>query len=284
MEIKHLGLLNIFSFLLVLTLLFSNIVSALTISNVQTTAFFPGESSFIRITLDNNLERDVTQVSVSLLLDKTPFITIGSSESSVDTLKENKIKNFEFEIKAPNDIKPGNYNIPYLISYKADDKIELKNGSFGITIDAKTELTFAAETENNVVGEKGKVSLKIINNGLADLRFVSVKLVPVGFTLTTADEVYIGTVNSDDFETATFDVIFIDNNAKLSSIVNYRDFNNDLKSEVVDIPLNVYTREKALELGLINKSYTWIYVIIVLAILVLWFIYRKIKKRRRLNK
>ncbi|MEK6952148.1 MAG: hypothetical protein AABX29_03965, partial [Nanoarchaeota archaeon] len=99
-----------------------------------------------------------------------------------------------------------------------------------------------------------------------------------------ADEVYIGTVNSDDFETATFDVIFIDNNAKLSSIVNYRDFNNDLKSEVVDIPLNVYTREKALELGLINKSYTWIYVIIVLAILVLWFIYRKIKKRRRLNK
>ncbi|MBI2498736.1 hypothetical protein HYV88_00670 [Candidatus Woesearchaeota archaeon] len=269
---------------LVFLILSINLASAVSVSNIQASTIFPGESTYVSITLENNLDDTVEKLSISLVLDKTPFITIGSSEKSIDELKENRQRNFEFQIKAPNDIKPGNYNIPYSILYNLNDQSEQKQGTFGITVDAKTELSFSGEVENNIVGEKGKVSLKIVNNGLADLRFVSVKLVPVGFTLTSPDEVYIGTVNSDDFETANFDVIFTGDNSKLSSIVNYRDFNNNVKSEVVDIPLNVYTREKALELGLIKKSYIWIYVIIVLAVLVLWFIYRKIKKRRRLNK
>jgi len=269
---------------LVFLILSINLASAVSVSNIQASTIFPGESTYVSITLENNLDDTVEKLSISLVLDKTPFITIGSSEKSIDELKENRQRNFEFQIKAPNDIKPGNYNIPYSISYNLNDQLEQKQGTFGITVDAKTELSFSGEVEDNIVGEKGKVSLKVINNGLADLRFVSVKLVPVGFTLTSPDEVYIGTVNSDDFETANFDVIFTDNNAKLSSIVTYRDFNNNVRSEVVDIPLNIYTREKALELGLINKSYTWIYAIIVLAVLVLWFVYRKIKKRRRVKK
>lgn len=284
MKEKNIGLLNTLLFLLVLTLLFSNMTLAVVIENVQSATIFPGESTPISIILRNNLDDEVDQVSISLLLDKTQFISIGSSENNIDKLKEDRTQKFEFQIKAPNDIKPGNYNIPYLISYKLNDQLEQKQGTFGITVDAKTELSFSAETDNNIVNEKGKVSLKIINNGLADLKFVSAKIVPIGFTLTSADEVYIGTINSNDFETAGFDVIFTNTNSRLSAIVNYRDFNNNQKTEIVNISLTVYSREQAIQLGLITKSYTWIYIIIVLVILILWFIWRKIKKRRRLNK
>lgn len=261
-----------------------NLTSAVTVSNVEIQELFPGESVPVSLTLKNNLDDTIEEVSVSLVLDKTSFITIGSSEDSIDEIKENKQANFEFEIKAPNDIKPGIYNIPYIITYKFQDNPDQKQGNFGITVGAKTELSFASETENNIVGEKGKISLKIINNGLADLRFVSVKIVPVGYTLLSTDEVYIGTVNSDDFETASFDVIYTDVNAKLSAIVNYRDFDNNVKTEVADLPINVYTREKALELGLIQQSYTFYYLIAVIAIILIWFVYRRIRRRRRLNR
>ena len=271
---------NFLVFSLVFSILFLNLVSAVTVTNVNTQELFPGESAPITLTIKNNLDETIKDISLSLTLDKTSFITLGSSEDNVDEIKKGRQTTFEFQIKAPNNIKPGNYNLPYSITYTYNDKLEQKQGSFGITVSVKTELSFSAETDQNIINKKGKVSLKIINNGLGEVRFVSVKLIPIGFTSLSPNEVYIGTVNSDDFETASFDVIYISQNAKLSALVNYRDFDNNLKTEIVDLPINVYTNEQALQLGLVQKSYTWVYILVVLVVIIAWFIYRKIKKKK----
>ena len=79
---------------LVFLILSINLASAVSVSNIQASTIFPGESTYVSITLENNLDDTVEKLSISLVLDKTPFITIGSSEKSIDELKENRQRNF----------------------------------------------------------------------------------------------------------------------------------------------------------------------------------------------
>ena len=271
-------------FLVVASLSFA---SAITVNSLTPNKLYPGEQATISLSIKNTLNQDVEDISMILLLEDTKFISVGGSEESVDEIREDKDKSFDFTIKASQDIAPGDYNVPYVISYTDPNdntkKIE-KKGSIGIVVSARTELDYIASAENPVVGQQGKVSLKIVNRGFGDVKFVSVKIKPQGFTLISSEDVYIGNVDSDDFETAAYDVLFKDQNARLKASVEYRDFDNKKLVEEIDLPLNVYTREKALELGIIKQSNTWMYGILVAVIIVAYFVYRYIRKRMKRNK
>ncbi|MBS3091824.1 hypothetical protein J4466_00235 [Candidatus Pacearchaeota archaeon] len=275
------------SLALVITL--SSVASAITVSSLTQGKLYPGEQATISLSIKNTLNQDVEDVSMNLLLEETKFISVGGSEESIDEIREDKDKSFDFTLKASQDIAPGDYNIPYVISYtdpnpSSDGKKIEKKGSIGVTVSARTELDYIASAENPVIGQQGKVSLKIVNRGFGDVKFVSVKIKPQGFTLLSSEDVYIGNVDSDDFETATYDVLFKDQTARLKASVEYRDFDNKKLVEEIDLPLNVYTREKALELGIIQKNNTWMYGIIVVFVVIAWFVYRTIKKRMKRNK
>ena len=151
-------------------------------------------------------------------------------------------------------------------------------------VDSQPILTYSSDTENPVEGQKGSVTLKIVNKGFADAKFFSVKVLPDGLTLLSEDEVYIGEVASDDFETATFDVLFNKVNADLTAIVEYKDFDNKLVTETINLPVKVYSKEKALELGIIQPNRVPYYIGGVVLLIILFIIYRSIKKRRRLRR
>jgi len=267
---------------LILAVLFTiSFVSAMTVTTVNQGKLYPGEATGISIDVKNTLDDDVEDVSLILDLSTTSFIPIGSSEDNVDDINEGDTETFNFDIKASQDIKPGDYNIPYTITYNNGSLIQSKKGVIGITVGAKTELSYSADTETPVIGQKGKVILKIVNTGFGDIKFVTVKLNPSGFNLLTSDDAYIGTVSSDDFETADFNVVFKDKNARLNAVVEYRDFDNRKITQSVDIPLNVYTNDEAIELGIIQKSNTTIYAGILLVLIIAWVVYRVIVKRRK---
>ena len=79
-------------------------------------------------------------------------------------------------------------------------------------------------------------------------------------------------------------MLFKNLNTDFKAIVEYKDFDNKEVTQSVTLPITVYTNEKAIELGLVKKDKTVIYVISVVALFVLWLIYRSIKKRRRLKR
>jgi len=210
-------------------------------------------------------------------LEDTGFTTIGSSEDSEEEIGNDDKESFNFKLKASADMIPGDYNIHYTLTYENTTK----TGSFGIYVGAKTELSYTAELKKNIVGEKGEVSFKIINLGLADINFVKLQIVSEeGFDLLSAREEYIGTVSSDDFENVNFDVLFKSAGANIIAQVTYKDLENQDQKQVVTLPLEVYSREKALELGLIKKSRTIWYLLVIVAIGIYWFWKRKNKKRR----
>jgi hypothetical protein len=268
-------------FLLVLALSF---VSAV-IVDADYASVNPGKEARITINVDNNEDFDIENVRVSLLLNETPFSSVGSSTKDVDDLSEGDDDSTSFTLRASTDAVPGDYDIPYTIKYLNADNSSLDfsdSGSFGIRIGAETDLDFTAETRDAaIVGQEGQISLEIINRGLGDIKSISVELEPRGFELISAKKIFIGTIESDDSDLANFDVIYRNQNPSLVATVNYKDFDNNDQVETISIPLKAYTQEQALDLGLVKKSNTMTYILIIVFLIILWFTWRTVKKRKK---
>jgi len=276
--------------LISLALIFSVSLSCVSALNVDSgyITIFSGEEGSVTLEVENTLNEDLDDVSVKLNLENLPFTSVGSSEKTED-IDYDEDEKFTFRLRASTEIIPGDYNIPYVISYEYEGDDKEESGTFGLRVSSETELDFSVESkgdniETPIVGSKGQISFKIINQGLGEIKFVSVQIFPSGYELTSSDKVYIGNVDSDDSDFATFDVIFKNKAPTLSAKVTYKDFDNEDQTETISFPVNVYTREQALELGLIQKSNTKLYTGIVIGVLVIWFVWRKIKKRRKNKK
>ena len=265
-------------------ILFANLSSALIINSVFVEPISPGKEGKIEIEVENIFDVDVKDVAILLDFKDTPFIPIGTSEQSTDEIKDNDEENFIFTLKASADSIPGDYEIPYTLEYEKDDETKIRTGTLGIRISANPDLTFSANAENAVQNKQGTITLRIVNKGFYDARFVSVKILPEGFTLLSENEIYIGSVDSDDFETATFDVIFNSLNTELSVVVEYKDFDNKLVIENVQIPIKVYSQTEALELGITKKSNLPFIISGVVFFILIWIFWRIVKKQRRLKK
>ncbi len=271
---------------LMLMLFSLSFASAVLISDVTQGNLYSGESANVVIDIKNTLDDDIEDVSLSVVLEGLPFITLGGSEDSEAKIGDGKTESFSFRLKASQNVEPGDYNLPYLLTYNVQNGSHVqKIGSVGIVVGAKTELEFSASADGPaIVGQKGKVTLEIRNLGFGDIKFMSMKISPQGYTLLESGDDYLGTIGSDDLESASFDVIFNDEDAKLIATITYKDFENNEISEDIELDLTVYSRSKALELGLIKKSYVGVYIGVIVALIVLWFVYRSVKKRRRRKK
>jgi len=271
-------------FLLVLTIGFA--AGIIVDSNYKT--IYPGESEEIILEIENNENFDIEDVSFALDLSDLDFTTIGSSEKDVDDIDEDKDEKVSFNLRASIDIIPGDYNIPYILKYYVDvdndSETYNKTGSFGLRVSAKTDLDFVVDVQDNaIVGEKGEVSLEIINKGLGEIKSVSVQIFPQGFELLSKDKIFVGTIDADDSDTATFDVIYKTTNPILSAKVEYKDFDNKDQEETVNLSFKVYTKEKALELGILKKPNYIVYLVIGILVIA-YIIYRILKKRKRKNR
>lgn len=258
--------------------------SAIVINSVDSPTLKPGEESQIRMEIKNIFSDDAQDIILSLDFKNLPFIPIGTSEQSVDQITSDDEETFTYAIKASQDIKPGDYEIPYTLQYTLNDKQSSRTGTIGIKVESSPDLSFSVSTDNPIIGQQGKITLKVVNAGLSDAKFVSLKILPQGFTLLSQAEDYIGTVNSDDFSTTSFNVIFNKENERLNAIVQYKDFNNNDILKNVDLPITAYTQENAIQLGLMKKSNISLYISLIIALILIIIIWRMIKKRRRLRK
>ena len=205
---KNKAKITIIALIMAVNLVFS--ASAILIKSVESSTFDPGQEGTINIEIENTDGTDLKDISLTLTFANLPFIPIGSSEDTIEEIETGEEEDFTFKLKASNSITPGDYEIPFSLNYQnpdTDEKVERK-GTVGIRVRANPDLVFSVNTENPILNTKGKIILKIVNKGFYDARFLSVKIIPEGYTLLSEAETYIGSVDSDDFETVTFDVLF----------------------------------------------------------------------------
>jgi|GEM_PF-2193645 len=135
-------------------------------------------------------------------------------------------------------------------------------------------------------GKTGKVTLHVINRGDLDTKYVLLELTPTEkFKILSPNKIYVGELQSDDFETAQFEIYVNENingSEKLMLPVNleYTDANSKDYSETVTLYLDLYSRADLLQMGKI-KDYSFVKNIAFILIVVLVFggianfIYRK---------
>ena len=275
---------------IILIQLFS-VVSALTISSVSSnpTEVAPGEEVKLIIEIENNLGKDVKNVVVNLDLEEdSPFAPYKcSSQVIIEEIDDSDEEDVKFDLITNSDAKSGVYKIPVKISYMIVDGNESKLESKGLVsliINAKPELYVSIEDGMLIKGRNNELIIKIVNSGLGDARLLSLKLGSVsGIKILGSDNTYIGNIDSDDFDTAEFDISINENIQSSISLpveITYRNSRNEEITENMNLVLKIYSEEEAIELGLIKKNNSLIYVGIGVILILSYVIYRVQKKRK----
>lgn len=263
-----------------------NSVSALTIDSVSVVdKIQPGKTTRITMSLENDANEDIEDVSVVLDLTDVPFAPFDSaSEYGIDEISEDDREFAEFNLIALNNAKAGIYKIPIKITYIQDGDEKVKSSLISIVVDSKPELGVSVDDSLILKGQDNEFSLEINNKGLSDAKFVEVEIGQGQYELISSKRQYIGDIDSDDFESFRVKAFFKDsvgNVVNMPVTVIYKDDLNNQYTEVFNVNLNVYSESKAVELGLMEKNNTFGYVIGILFIVVLYFVYRRLRKRAK---
>jgi hypothetical protein len=249
----------------------------------------PGQTAQVKLVLENTVNQLVQNVQLKLDLSGTtlPFVPIGSTnEITIYELKPNEQKEFTFTLIAKPDASSDVYKIPLILTYSdIDGTVYTKTNIFGLTIGGKPELDVIIDSSTiystNTVGT---VTIKTINRGSSDLRFVNLVLQPsANYDIVSSASDYLGKVDSDDYGTSQFK-IFVktvkDHNVELPVTLTFRDAINNEYEQSYNLTLMLYTQEQAEKLG-IAKGGSILGILIVIVVIVgagYYFLRRKKKK------
>lgn len=262
------------------------LASAFTITNVNAIPgeVAPGKDIRIIMYIRNNMNADFENIMVSLDLTNLPLAPHqSSSQVTINELNDDSSKQIEFGLIANSDALAGIYKIPVNIKY--DTNVET---SF-ISVIVNSKPVLSVDSESYVIkGKNNDISLKIVNSGLTNAKFLSMTIQDsFGVNVISQKYNYVGDVDSNDFNSVDLK-IFVSNTApstiSLPVKVNYKDsLNNDYKEDY-QVSIRAYSQQEAINLGLVSKSNTGLVVFAIIMLVVLYLIYRyirkKLKKRR----
>lgn len=244
----------------------------------------PGSDGQITLEIENTGDEKVKDVFVRLdLVGDIPFAPRASStERMVESIRKQSSASFSFNIHVLPSAEVKIYKIPVKITYTdAFGKTFTKSDIVSLEILTEPHLEVSLDNSGFIVGRESKITLKAINAGLGDVKFLDIKLLPGDYEILSPDRVYIGNVDSDDFQTADFDLIFLEKRSLLNLEVKYRDEAHKEYLQLISLPVNVYSEERAKELGLIKTPYALVLGIGIALFLVLAIILRRILRKKR---
>ena len=276
------------AFLLILSA--AQFADALTISSVDVSPseIAPGGTAEITIDLKNNFDRTLSDIEVYLDFssENLPIAPYGSgAEMSIEEIRSDKSKTIVFSVIALSDAKPGVYKIPVMIRYTDNGTDVKKSSLISLSVNAKPMLYITTEDSILIKGQGNALSIKIVNNGLSDVKLLTARLNEViGINMISQQEIYIGELSSDNFDSAEFRIFVSDNAPGILNMpveLRYRDAANNELKETKNLGINAYSKEEAISLGLIKRSNTFAIIITIAVLILAYILYRIIRKRRR---
>ena len=219
-------------------------------------------------------------------MTNVPFAPFESgSDFFTNEIQESKSKTAEFKVVALNDAKSGIYKIPIKISYIEDNVAKTQSSLISIMINSQPIIEVSVDDGLLLKGKENKVTFKIVNKGLADAKFLEIETKgSTSYSILSAEKVYVGDVDSDDFQTVDYQIFFNQNSLNRLDIpvtIKYKDVANKEYTQEFNPTLKVYTLEQAQNLGLIAKSNTTSYIVGVVILIIIFFVYRWFRRRRK---
>ncbi|MFA6048485.1 MAG: hypothetical protein WC792_00880 [Candidatus Micrarchaeia archaeon] len=258
--------------------------ATLAVSSVQSVPaeIAPGQGARVSITLKNlaNIALKDVRVKLDVSGDKVPFTPVGgTSEAKVASVGPGEGVTVSFEVVASPGAESGPYKIPIQLNYL--DKLGKqysRNETTGLVVASEPMLQVIASSDKIFkAGVRGKISFKLVNNGLSDVKLAWVVFSPSAsdVKLLSAPQAYVGTISSDNYETVDFDV-FVEENAslplRLPVAVSFRDSSNKAYERSFEPELPVFSQEEAQRVQLESPQGTNIVLLAIGAIIALYLL------------
>jgi len=259
----------------------------------------PGEIAKVTITLENMADALLKDIKINLLLYKAthgtavvvyeekPFTPIGSSnEKTLSNLERGKKADIVFNLMADPDAEADVYKIPLTITYvdNTAKNYTIDDSLIGLVIGDTPELVTFIE-ESTIKSEKtsGDITIKFINKGTGDIKFLYATLSESDkYEITSPEQVYVGNIDSDDYETADYK-IYLENSkngdVKLPLRIEYRDANNNLYKKNLELPLKIISAKMSGEGN--GGSKVVGFIIIAVIVVAGIFFYKRWKKKKK---
>ncbi len=246
----------------------------------------PGEFAYLSIKLENLVGSVLENVRVRLDLSSVSFAPVNSSnEKIVKSIKPMENESVDFVLRAESDAESGIYKVPVSISYQDElGKNYSSSNTIGLEIGDKPDLLVSIEkTTIYLANTPGTVTIKFINRGLSDIKLLSVKLgESKEYEILNSDDVYVGNIDSDDYETTDFKLYVknVKGELELPLTITYRDSNNNPYQLLYNIKMKIYSSSEAEKMGLKKASPLtgFIIIIAVVGLGVYWYRFRRKKK------
>ncbi len=249
----------------------------------STTAIEPGHTADVGLTIENPSSTAMRDVVAKLELSGSdiPFAPLGTtSEKKIDLIPGQDSGEVHYTLIASPDAEAGLYKVPITIRYY-DSQGYLRNMSdiVGLIVGSKSNLQLEIEsTELTTDTETGNLVVKLINAGTTDVKFLNLALLDSeDYEIISSSSMYIGDVDSDDYETAEFRLKMNEEEALLKFDMEFKDANNIAYEESKVLPVKLYS---AKELGKENGS-AWTWVIVILVLVGGYFGYKRYKKSKQ---
>lgn len=250
----------------------------LNIINVKTIPEFvePGNKAQLLITLENMADSSMKDINVKpdfSSVSLAPYQEMG--EKKIRRIAAGEVKDLIFNIVALPDAQGGIYKVPLEVTFTDDLGTPYTlDGTIAIEINSKPELDIYVDSSELTTSAKtGNVIFKIVNKGLTDIKFMNVKLLESeDVEVIGGDTIYVGNVDSDDFETIEFRVDVDGRDIIFPVEIEYKDINNKAHTEKLDIAYSLASKS---ELGQGRSIGSWIFLIVILVAAFLVFKNRK---------
>lgn len=265
----------------------------LRIQNISVPDLAPGESGILKVVMKNNAVYSITDIRARITLPSELQLMNDVNEVRIAEIKSNAVKEVEYRIISLPTSTEGIYSASLKINYISHFGVNAfnvgeeneDNYSFGIVVRSPPSL-FVQLDSLDVYKEKksGDVTLKFVNNGTSDIKFLTVNLEPSNdYEILSSDRSYVGDLDSDDFQSVIFKIKV---NSKVSEVnlpldITYRDSMNNLYSQKLDTNFKIMDGS---EIGKVTdfSTSTIILIIIVLGAIG-YFIYIKFIRKKKKN-
>lgn len=273
----------------------------------------PGENAEIDITVENMANSYIKDIAVRLDLSLStlrtlmgatattssstellalPFAPINSAtEKKIRLLESGKTHTFTYDIVVYPDAASQIYKVPIQLHYYDELGNEFtKNDVIGLVVGAKPELAIRLDsTEIYKCGSRGNIIVSFVNKGVSDIKYLDTTLSETeDYEVLSAKDVYIGNVDSDDYETVEYEVYVKSCEGKDKIVLpisyTYHDDLGTIVSDDANVDFTLYSDEHMKELGLNGKSGGATGIIITIVIVVVGLIIYRVYKKRKSEK
>lgn len=259
----------------------ANASAQVIIKTVDTTPAIikPGEIADVHLVIWNTGNTRIDDINIKLDLTNLPLAPSESStEKNIERLYSDDTESITFRILVLPTAESQVYKIPVQIT----ENQTTKDSIISLDVQGKPELTAAIdENKAQVIGKTGDISIRLVNEGLGNIKFLNVKLMPSDtLDIISSDSSYVGDLKAGETDTATFKIQPKAGDVTLKLSFDYKDQNNKDYTITKNLEMKVYTEQEAVQLGIIQKNNSMIYLGIILVV-ILYFIIRNILKKRR---